>query len=180
MSDYACTAWLSLVWSTLFCLLTYCTLPGQFRHLKKLIVSTGRSLHCKEILIYVFSEKKLRGLSPNFHTHVYVSNLFIPTIGPLYFPAAEQADRSCEYMYKSPTETWMQELGLQACSSFSGNLCFEFSVLCLCSVFTLTSGCTNLWLSVELLLLKINGTDVINLFHCWFGWFRTLRGYCVV
>ncbi len=29
-------------------------------------------IHCKEIWIYVFSEKELRGLSPNFHIHVPV------------------------------------------------------------------------------------------------------------
>jgi hypothetical protein len=34
-------------------------------------------LYCKENPIYVFSEKKLRGLSPNFHIHVYVSDLYI-------------------------------------------------------------------------------------------------------
>ncbi len=28
----------------------------------------------------------------------------------------------------------MYELGLQPCNSFSGNICFKFSVLCLCSV----------------------------------------------
>ena len=46
-------------------------------------------LHCKGIWIYVFPEKELRGLSLNFHIHVSVSDLYIPTIGPLYFPAAE-------------------------------------------------------------------------------------------
>jgi hypothetical protein len=30
-------------------------------------------LHCKEISIYVFPEKELGGLSPNFHIHVTVS-----------------------------------------------------------------------------------------------------------
>jgi hypothetical protein len=29
----------------------------------------------------IFPEKELRGLSPNFHIHVSVSDLFIPTIG---------------------------------------------------------------------------------------------------
>ncbi len=33
-------------------------------------------------LNYVIPEKKLRGLSPNFHIHVSVSDLYIPTIGP--------------------------------------------------------------------------------------------------
>ncbi len=43
------------------------------------------SLHCEEISIYVFLEKELRGLSPNFHIHVSVSNLYIPIIGSLIF-----------------------------------------------------------------------------------------------
>jgi hypothetical protein len=38
--------------------------------------------HCKEILIYVFLFWELRGLSPNFHIHVTVSDLYIPRIGP--------------------------------------------------------------------------------------------------
>ncbi len=37
--------------------------------------------HPKEIWIYVFLEKELRGLSPNFHIHSYVR--------PSYFPASE-------------------------------------------------------------------------------------------
>jgi hypothetical protein len=42
-------------------------------------------MQCKEICIYMFPEKELRGLSPNFHIHVYVSDLFIPTFGPPIF-----------------------------------------------------------------------------------------------
>jgi hypothetical protein len=45
-----------------------------------------RRMHCKEIWIYIFPEKELRGLSPNFHIHVYVSDLYIPTFGPPIFP----------------------------------------------------------------------------------------------
>ncbi len=45
--------------------------------------------HCKEIWIYVFPEKELRGLSPIFHIHVSVSDLYIPTFDPpTYSPAA--------------------------------------------------------------------------------------------
>ncbi len=29
----------------------------------------------------IFTEKEMRGLSPNFYIHVSVSNLYIPTIG---------------------------------------------------------------------------------------------------
>jgi hypothetical protein len=34
-------------------------------------------LHCKENPIYVFFFWELRGLSPNFHIHVSVSDLYI-------------------------------------------------------------------------------------------------------
>jgi hypothetical protein len=34
--------------------------------------------HCKENPIYVFLFWELRGLSPNFHIHVFVNNLYIP------------------------------------------------------------------------------------------------------
>ncbi len=36
-------------------------------------------------------------------------------------------------LYKSLTDTWMWKLRLRPRSSFSGNICFEFAVLCLCS-----------------------------------------------
>jgi len=39
----------------------------------------------KEISIFIFPEKELRGLSPNFHIHVSVSDLYIPKIGPSIF-----------------------------------------------------------------------------------------------
>ncbi len=39
-------------------------------------------LHCIENPIYVFLFWELRGLSPNFHTHVSVSDLYIHRIGP--------------------------------------------------------------------------------------------------
>jgi hypothetical protein len=51
-------------------------------------------LHCKEILMYVFPEKCLRGLSLNFHIQVSVSDLYIPTIGPpIFLQQNMQTDR---------------------------------------------------------------------------------------
>jgi hypothetical protein len=38
--------------------------------------------HCKENPIYVFLFWELRGLSPNFHIHVSMSDFYIPRIGP--------------------------------------------------------------------------------------------------
>ncbi len=40
---------------------------------------------CNENPIYLFPEKEMRGLSPNFHIHVSVSDLYIPRIGPHIF-----------------------------------------------------------------------------------------------
>ncbi len=45
--------------------------------------------HCKKSPIYVFPEKELCGLSPNFHIHVSVSDLYFPMDRSIYFPAAE-------------------------------------------------------------------------------------------
>ncbi len=42
--------------------------------------------------------------------------------------------RSIVGIYKSLTVTWMWKVGLWPRNSFSGNICFEFPVLCLCSV----------------------------------------------
>jgi hypothetical protein len=48
-------------------------------------LSSNESIHCNENPIYVFPEKKLRGLRPHFHIHVSVSDLNIPRIGPHIF-----------------------------------------------------------------------------------------------
>jgi hypothetical protein len=41
------------------------------------------SPHCKDkkFLKQIFPEKEYRGLSPNFHIHVSVGELYIPTMG---------------------------------------------------------------------------------------------------
>ncbi len=46
-------------------------------------------LHCNENPIYVFPEKELRGLSPNYDNHVPVSDLYISPGSVHIFPAAE-------------------------------------------------------------------------------------------
>jgi hypothetical protein len=52
------------------------------------------TVHCKENPIYVLPEKKLRGLSPNLHIHVSVSDLYIAMIGPhIFLQQNRQADR---------------------------------------------------------------------------------------
>jgi hypothetical protein len=51
--------------------------------------------HCNENTIYVFPEKELLGLRPNFHIHVFVSDLYIPMIGPHIF--LQQNSRPIEH-----------------------------------------------------------------------------------
>jgi hypothetical protein len=66
-----------------------------------LLINIERPFHllyacllCKEISIYVFPGKELLGLSPNFHIHVSVSDLYIPTIGPpIFLQQDRQTDR---------------------------------------------------------------------------------------
>jgi hypothetical protein len=50
-------------------------------------------LRCIKNPIYVFPEKELRGLSPNLHINVSVSDLYIPRIGPhIFLQQNRQAD----------------------------------------------------------------------------------------
>jgi hypothetical protein len=58
------------------------------------ILNRTRTLRCKENLIYVLLGQKLRGLNPNFHIHVSVSDLQIPMIGPpIFLQQNRQNDR---------------------------------------------------------------------------------------
>ncbi len=59
-----------------------------------LAVSVVPAVHCNENSIYVFPENELRGFSPNFHIHVFVSVLYIPRIGPhIFLQQNRQTDR---------------------------------------------------------------------------------------
>jgi hypothetical protein len=49
-------------------------------------------VHCNENPISLFHEKELRGLSSNFHIHVYVSNLYIHRISPHILQQNSQTD----------------------------------------------------------------------------------------
>jgi hypothetical protein len=54
------------------------------------------AIHCKENPIYVLPANKLRRLSPNFHIHVSVSDLFIPSIGPPIFLQQDRIEMRTE------------------------------------------------------------------------------------
>jgi hypothetical protein len=80
--------------------------------------------HCKGNSVYIFLFWELRGLSPNFHIHVSVSDLYIPRIGPHI--SSSRKGRPIVGLYNSLTDTWMWKLGLRPRYSFSGNTCFKF------------------------------------------------------
>jgi hypothetical protein len=45
----------------------------------------GLEMQRGKVWIYIFPEKELCGLSPNFNIHVSVSDQYIPTVRPTYF-----------------------------------------------------------------------------------------------
>ncbi len=93
----------------------------------------SRFLHCKKDPIYVLSEMKLRGLFPNFHIHVSVSDYIFP--GPVHlFCCSKKADVSCEYINRSQIHE-CRDWETRPSSFISGKICFEFSVQCLCSAY---------------------------------------------
>ncbi len=69
-------------------------LPVLVDFLEQNIISKTDDTHCNENPIYVFIFWELRGLSPNFHIHVSVSDLYIPRIGPhIFLQQNRQIDR---------------------------------------------------------------------------------------
>jgi hypothetical protein len=112
--------------------------------------------------IYVFLFWKLRGLSPNVHIHVSVSVLYIFP-GSVHIFSCSRIGRSIMGIYKSLADTWMWKLGLWPCNSFSGDICFEFSVFCLCS------ACYYMYLETCRLLLvgNIQDAEIFTMWPCY-------------
>ncbi len=74
-----------------------------------------------ENLKQIVPEKEYQGLSPNFHIHVSVSELYFPTMGlPVLL---EEICRRILGIYKSLKDTWMWKLGLRPRYSQKRNIC---------------------------------------------------------
>jgi hypothetical protein len=59
--------------------------------------------HCNGNSVYIFLSWELRGLSPNFHIHVSVSDLYISRIGPHI--SSSRKGRPIVGIYNSLTDT---------------------------------------------------------------------------
>jgi hypothetical protein len=69
----------------------------------------------------IFPEKELGGLSPNFHIHVSVSDLYFPTIRlPILLQENMWTDPENIYVNRSQTHE-CGKLGLRPHNSLSGN-----------------------------------------------------------
>ncbi len=53
--------------------------------------------------------------------------------GSVHIFSCSRIGRPMVGIYESLLDKWIRKLGLRPRDSFSGNICFEFSVLCLCS-----------------------------------------------
>jgi hypothetical protein len=98
--------------------------------------------------------------------HVSVSDLYIPGISPHIFPAAEHRKTDPGNIYIAHRYfTW--KLGLRPHNSFSWNICFEFSVLCLCSAFLILRVHLQFFVAFGLKVHKINAFhDLVYVFNC--------------
>jgi hypothetical protein len=101
-------------------------------------VSISRMPHCNENPTYVFLFWEKRGLSLNFRIHVSMSDLFSPRIG--LHTSSSRIGRPIVEIYISLTDARMWKLGPRTRYSFSGNICFEISVFCLCSACIILNG----------------------------------------
>jgi hypothetical protein len=70
----------------------------------------------------LFPKQNYNVLSPNFHIHVSVSDLYIPTIS---LPRTDHGNITIVHRYMNV------ELGMRLQSFISGNICLKFLVQCM-------------------------------------------------
>jgi hypothetical protein len=85
-------------------------------------------LHCNKNHIYVLLFWELLGLSPNFHIHVSVSELYIPRIGPHISWSRIGTQIDCENIYIAHRQMNV-EIGTVSAQFLFYEYLFKFSVL---------------------------------------------------
>ncbi len=114
-------------------------LPAKYKRWKRIkknfmVLKNARDATATKIpLMYFFSGNS--AASAPIYTFICLWAIYIvpaPRIG-LHI-SSNRIGRPIMEINKSLTEAWMWKLGLSPRYSFSGNICFEISVFCLCSV----------------------------------------------
>ncbi len=98
--------------------------------------------HCNGNSLYVFLFWELRGSAP-ISTFMCLWAIYIVSIGPHI--SSSRKGRPIVGIYNSLTDTWMWKLGLRPRYSFSGNICFKFSAICLCSALLIMQNEGRMW-----------------------------------
>ncbi len=96
-----------------------------------------QQLHCKDDPIYVIPDMKLRGLVPNFHIHVTVSDLYSHNRST-YFAAGRPTVGIFNRSHKHEFGNWEWGRAVSFLGIFVSN--FRYSVFAVCSYITLTDN----------------------------------------
>ncbi len=105
---------------------------GSARRDSPMLFSDWQS-HTATKIPFMYSQKRDRTASAPISTLMCLWAIYIFPGTVHIFSCSRRIGRSIVGIYKSLTDTWMWKLGLRPDNSFSGNICFEFSVLRLCS-----------------------------------------------
>ncbi len=92
----------------------------------------GTVRHTARKIVFLYSQEKNCAAPVPIITFMCLWAIYIFP-GSVHIFSCSRIGRPILGIYKLLTDTWMWKLGLRPRNSFSGNICFKFSALCLCS-----------------------------------------------
>ncbi len=117
--------------------------------------------HCNEIP-FIYSQKRNCAASVQISTFMCLWGIYVFP-GSVHIFSCGRIDRPIVGIFKLLTDTWMRKLGLRLRNFFSRNICFEFSVLCLCN------DC-RWWNSAYPLQPRVGENDIGETFFAFLSW----------
>ncbi len=111
--------------------LTKDSLALLFVHLSAIKCLTAHSTHATKIP-FMYSQKRNCAASVQIATFICLWAIYIFP-GLVHIFSCSRIGRPIVWKYNSLTDIWMLKLGQRPRNFFSGNICFKFSVLSLCS-----------------------------------------------